>query len=236
MSGFPHNQVEQSLAEAASGRVTVEEWLGAFVDALVWVPMTATSGQQGTFPVLSIDGGSYVPVFTSEAEVDRAAPDNPRITPVVRELVASLPESVGLAVNPGGSVGLPVPAAVIRQAAGLGTRVPAGTKVRIGVPAEEPEELLAAVAAGLAGLPAVRSARRCWAAVGESRPGLVIGLDVDPDNEQTRAGALDAVGGVAEGSAGSFPVDVVFENDRDEFTTWMNAHVEPFYEARGTGD
>lgn len=236
MTGFPHNEVERSLADAAAGRVTVEEWLSRFVDATVWVPMTASSGQQGSFPVLSIDGGSYVPVFTSEGEVDRAAPDNPRIAPVVRELVASLPESVGLAVNPGGSVGLPVPAATIRQAIGLGPRVPAGTKVRIGEPAEEPEELLAAVAVGLGGLPAVRSARRCWAAVGESRPGLVIGLDVDPDNQQTRTSALDAVRAVADGTAGSFPVDVVFENDRDEFTAWMHAHVEPFYQARSSGD
>lgn len=236
MSGFPRNDVERTLDDAANGRVAVVEWLRVFVDATVWVPMTASSGQQGTFPVLSIDGGSYVPVFTSEAEVDRAAPDNPRIAPVVRELVASLPESVGLAVNPGGSVGLPVPAATIRQVIGLGPQVPAGTKVRIGEPAEEPEELLDAVAVGLGGLPAVRSARRCWAAVGESRPGLVIGLDVDPDNQQTRTSALDAVRAVADGTAGSFPVDVVFENDRDEFTAWMNAHVEPFYQARSTGD
>jgi hypothetical protein len=231
VSGFPHNDVERSLDDAAAGRLDLEEWLRAFVDATVWVPLTAASGQQGTFPVLSIDGGSYVPVFTSEAEADRAAPRTRRIAPVVRELVASLPESVGLAVNPGGSVGLPLPAGTLRQVIGLGRRVAAGTTVRIGEPAEEPEELLDAVAAALVAVPAVRSARRCWAAVGENRPGLVIGLDVDPDNQHTRAAALDTVRAAADAAAGDFPVDVVFENDGDEFTGWMAAHVQPFFVA-----
>jgi hypothetical protein len=145
--------------------------------------------------------------------------------------VASLPESVGLAVNPGGSVGLPLPAGTLRQSLGLPGRIEAGTRLRIGEPAEEPEELLATIARGLASVSAVRSARRCWAAVGESRPGLVVGLDIDPDNHQTRTAALESIRSVADTSPGDFPVDVVFENDRDELTTWMTAHVEPFYAA-----
>jgi hypothetical protein len=81
VAGFPYNDVERGLNEAAAGRLSVEEWLRGFADATVWVPLTAASESQGSFPVLSIDGGSYVPVFTSEREVDRAAPDARRITP-----------------------------------------------------------------------------------------------------------------------------------------------------------
>jgi hypothetical protein len=231
MTDFPRNDLESRLLDASAGRIGVDAWLGDLVATAVWVPLTATEGQSGTFPVMSIDGGSFVPVFTSVEELDRAAPGTQRVCPPVRELVAALPDSVGLAVNPGGTVGLPVGAAVLRQALGLPTDIQAGTTVRVGEPAEEPTALLAEVASALVAVPAVRAARRAWAVVGEGKPGLVLGLDVDPDAPEVRQLALDTVRRVVGREPAGFPVDVVFDNDRGPLVEWMHAHAEPFHTA-----
>jgi hypothetical protein len=229
MTAFPENELEKGLEDASQGHLDVDAWVQELVRSRVWVPLQGVEGASGSFPVLSIDGGSYVPVFTSEGQINAAAGAGQRVNPPVAELVASLPESVGLAVNPGGTVGLPLPAAVLRQALGMSSTISAGTTVRIGEPAEEPTQLLEAVADTLAEVEAVRAARRCWAAVGESRPGLVLGLDVDPDNEGVRAAALEAVRRAVGAGTADFPVDVVFDNDRDEFTSWMASNADPFF-------
>lgn len=230
MTQGPANDVERGLWAASEGRLAVEEWLVQLLSAQVWVPLSdpAAAG----LPVMSIDESSYVPVFTSLEQLRVAVPEGSYVAPPVRELVASLPESVGLAVNPGGEVGLPLSASVVRQAAGLSTTLSAGTKVRIGEPAVEPVELVAEVTRELDTVPAVRAARRAWAAVGDSRPGLVVAVDVDPDNSSTRDAVLEAVRRAAGSSPTDFPVDVVFDNDRDVFVQWMHEHAEPFYQRR----
>jgi hypothetical protein len=229
MSEFPSNDLESSLVAAAEGRMSVSEWLTQLAGARVWVPLQESGGGSGSFPVLSIDGASYVPVFTSEGQIDAAAPANARVCPPVAELVGSLPDSVGLAVNPGGRLGLPVSADAVREALGMGRTVPAGTRLRIGEPAEEPVQLLAGLTAGFADLPAVREARRAWAAVGENTPGLVLSLDVDPDNKDVRQAVLDRTRAVVNEHQVAFAVDVVFSNDRTAMTSWMQSNVGPFY-------
>lgn len=231
MTEFPSNDLERGLAEAAEGRLEVAKWLRDLARASVWVPMQSTDGASGSFPVLSIEGGSFVPVFTSEGQIDKAAPQGPRVNPPVRELVASLPDSVGLAVNPGGAVGLPIAAGALRDALDLPHHVPAGARVRIGEPAEEPAALLGALAAQAKHVPAVRELRRAWAAVGEADPGLVVGVDLDPDNQQTREAAMAEVRSAVAAQSTSFTVDVVFASDRDSMMEWMTQHAEPFYRA-----
>jgi hypothetical protein len=135
-------------------------------------------------------------------------------------------------VNPGGSLGLPVPAAELRRLVdGRGT-IPAGSTVRVGAPADEPEAFLEAATHELAQLPAVRFARRCWAAVDDNEPGLVLGVDVDPDSDDVRSSVLAAVRRAATTSAYPASVDVVFANDRDALTQWMHENAPPFHSAR----
>jgi type III secretion system (T3SS) SseB-like protein len=231
---FPRNPLESRLLDASAGRIEVEEWLQDFLSASVWVPLTATEGTTGTFPVLTIDGGSYVPAFTSVEELDGAFPEGERVCPPVRELVAVLPEPVGLAVNPGGTVGLPVAGAVLRQALGIPTHVTEGTTFRVGDPVEEPVQLLGEVARALRPMGAVRAARRAWAVIGDGSPGLVLGLDIDPDNDEVRQGALDAVRRVVGAEPAGYPVDVVFDNDRGPLVEWMHDHAEPFHPSPGS--
>ena len=233
MADFPRNPLESRLLDASAGRIEVEEWLQDFLGASVWVPLTATEGTTGTFPVLTIDGGSYVPVFTSVEELDGGFPEGERVCPPVRELASVLPESVGLAVNPGGTVGLPVAGVVLRQALGIPTHVAEGTTFRLGDPVEEPVQLLSEVARALGPMHAVRAARRAWAVIGDGSPGLVLGLDIDPDNDEVRQRALDAVRRVVGAAPAGYPVDVVFDNDQGPLVEWMHDHAVPFHPSPG---
>ena len=229
MSTFPSNPLETALRDAAEGRLQVGEWLESLLPSQVWAPVTAAEGGSGTFPVLSVEGGSYVAVFTSAEELTRVQPQAAYVVAPFRELVQHLPAHVGVAVNPGGSLGLPLPAAELRRLIDGRGSIPAGSTVRVGEPADEPEAFLDAAAHELARLPAVRSARRCWAAVDDNEPGLVLGVDVDPDSQEVRSSVLAAVRRAASTSAYPASVDVVFANDRDALTEWMQQHTSPFH-------
>lgn len=226
---FPCNDLEVSLQQAYTEQIPVDEFVRALLAARVWVPLTPSADGSASMPTVTIDDQALLPVFTSEEQLLLGAPDCERVTPPVAELLTQLPAHVGLAVNVGGDVGLPIFAAGLAQARGGVATLSAGTRVRVGEPADEPTDLLAGLGAALAAVPAVREARRCWAQVGESRPGLVLGLDVDPDNPQSRSSALAAVREAVGTASSDFPVDVVFGSDRDSFTTWMSANAEPFY-------
>jgi hypothetical protein len=110
--------------------------------------------------------------------------------------------------------------------------VPAGTAVLIGEPAIEPVELLSAIAGATDAVSAVRSLSRCWAQTGAEPPGLVLGVDLDPDTAAARAEVTGAVGVVWSEVRPGFTVDVVFEGDGGVLATWMLQNVEPFHRAQ----
>ncbi len=236
MADFPRNALESRLLDASAGRIELEEWLQELLGAAVWVPVTVAEGITGTFPVLTIDGSAYVPVFTSVEELDGSFPEGQRVCPPVREFVPVLPEHVGLAVNPGGTVGLPIAGVVLRQALGIPTHVTEGTRFQVGDPAEEPVHLLGEVSQALLPMSAVRAARRAWAVIGDGSPGLVLGLDLDPDTDAARQGALDAVRRVVGAEPTGYAVDVVFDNDQGPLVAWMHDHALPFHPSPGSPD
>ncbi|HEX8497970.1 MAG TPA: enhanced serine sensitivity protein SseB C-terminal domain-containing protein [Actinomycetales bacterium] len=224
---FPANDLEVALQRAFDQQVPVATFVAALLQDVVWVPLVEQPDGTQTMPTITMDEQSLLPVFTSEEQLQRGAPDAPRARPAVRELLGVLPADVGFAVNVGGDVGLPIHAPALRHPGGGPTTVPAGTAIRIGEPADEPVDVLERLASALAPVAAVREARRCWAQIGDGAPGLVIGLDLDPDQPATRELALLAVRDVpAEGGA---PIDVVFSADRDSFTRWMSANAAPFH-------
>lgn len=109
--------------------------------------------------------------------------------------------------------------------------VPAGSRVYLGEPADEPRALLDAIGAALAGVPAVRGARRVWAMVENGTPGLVVGIDVEPDEAATRREAMAAVSRALAVAPAAFPLGVVFVGDRGELVAWMAANAAPFFPA-----
>ena len=232
---FPDNELETVLAAASHGETTVLAFVELLFRSTAFFPMTADASGSASLTPVTIDDVDFVPVFTSQNEAEAAMPGSVFVEAPVRDVMADAPSHLGLAVNPSGTLGLPISAEAVQLQLHRATMIPAGTRVRLGEPAIEPTELLAAIGAGLAAVPAVREARRVWAQIGESTPGLVVGLDVDPDNPDVRQAAVSAVGAVHRGVHSDFAVDVVFAHDRNDFTEWMNANTAPFYSAPGGG-
>lgn len=226
---FPSNELEQVLLAASRNETGIDSFLDQLLASAVFVPSNVAPDGGRALDITSIDNRAYVTVFTSPDQADSASATGELAEVPASSLLEMIPEHVGFAVNPGGDLGLPVYAETLRQAAHGSTRLTAGTRIRIGHPAEEPTAFLEAVAAEFRQLGPVRSARRAWAAVDDQAPGLVIGVDVDPDSPDTRASVVDAIGRTARSLGTPFTVDAVFTNDRDSFTEWMQSETRPFY-------
>jgi len=232
---FPGNELETVLVAASRGETTALAFVELLFRSTAFFAMTAGASGTASLTSVTIDDAEFVPVFTSQSEAEAAMPASEFVEAPVHDVMADAPTHLGLAVNPSGTLGLPISAEAVQHQLHRATTIPAGTRVRLGEPAIEPTELLAAIGAGLAAVPAVREARRVWAQIGGSAPGLVVGLDVDPDNPDVRHAAVSAVGAAHRSVHSDFAVDVVFAHDRNDFTEWMNTNAAPFYPAPGEG-
>jgi hypothetical protein len=234
---FPENELETVLVSASRGETTPLAFVELLFRSTAFFPMSADESAPAARTLVTIEQDEFVPVFTSRSEADAVMAGSALVEAAVRDVMAGAPAHLGLAVNPSGTLGLPITAAGVQHQLHRATTIAAGTRVRLGEPAVEPTELLSAIRAGLAAVPAVREARRVWAQIGESAPGLVVGLDVDPDNPDVRESAVSVVGSAHRSAHSDFTVDVVFAHDRNDFTEWMNANTAPFYStAVGKGD
>lgn len=224
---FPSNDLEIVLQAASRGETGVDSFVEALFASMGYFPVALAPDGGATLAVMTVGDQPYVSMFTSSEQASVAGVTSTIAEAPVREFMANVPAHLGIAVNPGGELGLPIAASTVQLRLGRGSMVPAGTRIRIGEPAEEPVQLLERIGAAFLALPAVRTARRCWAQVGAEAPGLVLGVDVDPDNPDVRESVIRAVG-VANSEPGVI-VNVVFANDGGEFVSWMRDHAEPFY-------
>lgn len=82
-----------------------------------------TPGGGLSLPVIEQDGTSYVPVFTSEATMNQAAPDiDGAVSVPVAALSANWPsDELWLAVNPGTEGGLTLPPDAVKSLPGYAT-------------------------------------------------------------------------------------------------------------------
>jgi hypothetical protein len=159
-------------------------------------------GEGVELPVFEHDGERFVAVFTSLEQLDRSAPGGaPFVRATGEQLAAIWPQGHGLAVNPGGELGVAIAeedVQALAAAAALG-----GADLTVGAPTPEPEPLWVALRTWAAGEPAVVAAHRALVLVHEAgqEPALVVGLDLElPEGSDPgpllRAGA-EALGGVA---------------------------------------
>jgi hypothetical protein len=232
---FPNNPVEETLVAAKAGQVAGDRVVDVLADADLWVPLPrGATDTQGALPIMIIDEAKYVAVYTSEEQFKRCAGDMSYAVAPGRAFVQTLPPELGLAVNPGGEVGLPIPPAAL-QAMRDEEGVAAGTRVMLGEPAEEPHDLLEALrAAFAAAAPEVTTARRAWGKVGAYPEGLLLGIETTPDDDSSRQSALNAVDGALQRSPVQFGVDTVFLDaqlsaDEDPLSAWFLEHTQPFY-------
>jgi hypothetical protein len=233
---FPHNAVEETLAAAQAGQVAGDHVIAALADADLWVPLPqGATDTQGALPIMIIDEVKHVAVYTSEEQFKRCAGAMSYAVAPGRAFVQTLPPELGLAVNPGGEGGLPIPPAALQAMRGDEGMAAAGTRVMLGEPAEEPHDLLDALrAAFAAAAPAVATARRAWGKVGAYPEGLLLGVETTPDDDRSHQSALDAVDTALQRSPVPFGVDTVFLDaelpaDEDPLSAWFLAHTRPFY-------
>ncbi|MER5439595.1 enhanced serine sensitivity protein SseB [Streptomyces sp. NPDC002790] len=246
--GWPANELEEVLA-AALGRpesgARVVEVLGR---SHVWIPLPrggSNASRDLDLPSLEIGGQAYVPVFSSEQQFMAVTGGRMDCTvaPAV-EFARGLPPQLGIAVNPDGTVGVPLPPQAVAELARSG-RTPldgpaAGGRVVLSEPdwQVDPMDFLAAVREEFEALGTVLSARRCLATVEDAEPSLFIGVELLAQAAGAAGGArdvpLDALGRALGRAPVAWTVNLVFlDVTQDPVADWLRTHVRPFYVREG---
>ncbi|MBD0839942.1 MULTISPECIES: enhanced serine sensitivity protein SseB [unclassified Streptomyces] len=239
--GWPGNELEEVLSASlgvpsAGGRII--EVLGR---SFVWVPLPAGGGPDSgplDLPTLTIEGQAYVPVFSSEEQFRQVAGAHMSYTiaPAV-EFARGLPPQVGIAVNPDGVVGVPLPPAAVAELCRAG-RTPldgpaSGGRVKLYEPdwQDDPVDFLAAASAEFATTGVVTTARRCLAAIETADPVMFVGVELSHWEGDLRTLPMDALGRALGKVPTPWPVNLILLDmaAQDPVAQWMRAKVRPFY-------
>ncbi|MFE2100567.1 enhanced serine sensitivity protein SseB [Streptomyces sp. PTD9-10] len=240
--GWPGNELEEVLSAAlgipsAGGRII--EVLGR---SFLWIPLPNGGGPQSgplDLPTMEIEGQVYVPVFSSEEQLRQAAGPHMSYTiaPAV-EFARGLPPQVGIAVNPDGVVGIPLPPEAVAELCRAG-RTPldgpgSGGRVRLFEPdwQDDPVDFLAAASAEFTATGVVVTARRCLAAIETADPVMFVGVELSQWEGDLRALPLDALGKALGKVPVKWPVNLVLlDVAQDPVADWLRANVRPFYQS-----
>src|SRR5579859_4591232 len=119
---WPENELELALAASVGDPGATPRVMEVLGRSHVWVPMPGGPTRDGVtldLPTTELAGQPFVPVFSSETQLRAVAgPEMSYAVAPVKELARGLPQGVGIAVNPEGAVGLPVPAAGVPDLCG----------------------------------------------------------------------------------------------------------------------
>lgn len=239
--GWPANELEEVLAAslgnpAAGGRLV--EVLGR---SHLWVPLPNGGGPDSAnldLPTMEIEGAVYVPVFSSDQQFMVCVGSHmPFTVAPAREFARGLPPQLGIAVNPGGAVGAPLPPLAVAELCRVG-RTPldgpaSGGRVRLFEPdwQEEPVDFLAAAAGEFEASGVVVTARRALASVEGEPPALFIGVQVSSWEAPDRNAPMDALGRALSRVQVGWPVSLVLlDATQDPVGGWMLERVRPFYQ------
>jgi type III secretion system (T3SS) SseB-like protein len=239
--GWPGNELEEALAASVGVPDAAPRLLRVLARSVLWVPLPeggSPASRSLRLPTVQLGGGAFVPVFSSAEQygLGGALHLSFAITPV-REFARGLPPQVGFAVNPGGTVGIPVPPAAVaelcRDTPGERTPgVPSGARMRLFQPdwQDEPVDFLAAVSGELSGLWFVRSARRGLASAEGADPALFVGLELELLDGESRIAAHDALERALARHPVAWPVQMVLMDAADDpVVDWLRHCVRPFY-------
>ncbi|MFG2783028.1 enhanced serine sensitivity protein SseB [Streptomyces prunicolor] len=238
--GWPGNELEEVLSASlgmpsAGGRIV--EVLGR---SFVWVPLPSGGGPQSgslDLPTLDIEGQAFVPVFSSEEQFRQVVGSHLSFTiaPAV-EFARGLPPQVGLAVNPGGVVGVPLPPLAVAELCRIGRTAldgpTSGGRVRLFEPdwQDDPVDFLAAASAEFAAIGVVGSARRCLAAIETAAPVMFVGVELTNWDGDLRAAPMEALARALGQVTVQWQVNLVLlDVTQDPVADWMRQTVRPFY-------
>ncbi|MFD9909985.1 enhanced serine sensitivity protein SseB [Streptomyces sp. NPDC059063] len=244
-SGWPANEIEEVLA-AALGTPPSEATGARIVETLgrshVWIPLpNGGSPDSGTLdlPTLEIDGQAYVPVFTSEQQFQQATGGrmSATVAPAV-EFARGLPPQLGIALNPEGTVAVPLPPPAVAALCRTGRTEldgPAsGGRVRLFEPdwQDDPVDFLADAGREFEATGVILSARRCLATVEDDDPTLFIGVELSAWEGDARDQPLAALGRALGRTPVPWPVNLVLlDVAQDPVADWMRQRVRPFFTA-----
>ncbi len=154
----------------------------------------------------------------------------PHAVVAVADLARLLPAGLGIALNPGAAVSVPIYPADVAYLASTQADI-GGSRIRVGHPPEEPSRLLSAVATGLRRVAHAESATRAWL-IAEGGQGLVISVTLDdPCDGVAQQAVLGAVEDAVALAGPPFPVDVAFPGEcaPGPLEEWAAANALPFY-------
>ncbi|MEW2416836.1 enhanced serine sensitivity protein SseB [Streptomyces sp. NPDC046866] len=238
--GWPENELEQVLGAALG----VPEAGARIVEALgrssVWVPLPGGGGPDSaslTLPTMEIGGAPYVPVYSSESQFLACVGPGMdfAVAPAV-EFARGLPPQLGIAVNPEGAVGVPLPPPAVAQLCRVGRTEldgPAtGGRVRLFEPdwQEDPVDFLAAAAEEFRATGVVAAAHRCLASVEGGAPELYIGVRLSGWEAGMRSAPLEALGRALARVPAPWPVQLILlDAAEDPVVDFIVTRVRPFY-------
>jgi hypothetical protein len=272
-TGWPGNELEEVLAaslattaSAPSASVQAAQSMGARIlevlaRSALWVPLPNGGSPQHPdldLPAIELDGQAYVPVFSSEQQFQAVVGTHMSFTvaPAV-EFARGLPPQLGIAVNPDGVAGIPLPPLAVAELSRAGRPLidgipgdePGGGRVRLFEPdwKDDPvdflsaaaEEFAAGAAAAVAdplsapvppGACTVRSARRCLASIEGDEPVLFVGVELDRIEGDARSVPLAALGRALGRVPVRWPVNLILlDITQDPVAEWMRHRITPFY-------
>ncbi len=254
-AGFPANALEHALSAAVRDKKRVAELLEELCRSRLWLPLPddeapVTDGQALNLPTVRYLDDEFVPAYTSVGQLNEVlgkqdlgtAPEEPppgelasgvqvphAVVPAA-ELARLLPTGLGIALNPGAVVSVPIYPDDVAYLASTHTCA-GGARVSFGRPPTEPTRFLSAVAAGLRSIPAAQSATRVWLTT-DSGQGLIINVTLDhPSNSAAQQAVIAAVTDAVAVAGPRFPVDVAFpgECEPGPLEEWTAEHAPPFY-------
>ena len=256
-AGFPANSVERALYGAARDRTRVGELLDELRHGRLWLPLPqdgpVTDGDALKLPTVRYLDAEFIPAFTSAGQLNEAlgrrgrdmaggGAADPNRAPAVlgahvphavvaaTELARLLPAGLGIALNPGAALSVPIYPEDIAYLGSTDAEID-GCPIRVGPPPEEPTRLLSAIADGLRRLRSAESATRAWLTT-EDGQGLVIGVTLDdPHDGAAQKAVAEIVQDAVDLTRPRFPVDVIFpgEYEPGPLERWAAAGARPFY-------
>ncbi|WP_035797858.1 enhanced serine sensitivity protein SseB [Kitasatospora mediocidica] len=248
--GWPANELEQVLTAAIGDPGATPRVVEVLARSHVWIPLPAGGdprGQALDLPTIDLAGAPYVPVFSSQEQFLQHGGGLACAVAPAWEFARGLPLGIGIAVNPGAPVGIPVPPEGVGEVrrgpqqdrwagaqgsheGGAGTAGGARVALRLLEPHEEPMAFLTAVCAELAALPGVLTARRALASVEGEPPVLFVGVQLDPQQPAEPADANAALGRALGVAPLPWGVHIVLlDLAADPVVDWMLSRVQPFY-------
>ncbi|MFF0448466.1 enhanced serine sensitivity protein SseB [Streptomyces sp. NPDC004609] len=242
---WPGNELEEALAASLGNTAAGARLVEVLGRSRIWIPLPNGGGPESPdldLPTMEIDGGAYVPVFSSEQQFMACVGGHMSFTVApAREFARGLPPQLGIAVNPGGTVGTPLPPPAVAELCRAG-RTPldgpaSGGRVRMFEPdwQEDPVDFLTAAAAEFEESGVVLSARRALASVEGDPPALFVGVQISSLDPDGRAAPLDALGRALGRVPVAWPVNLVLlDVAQDPVADWMLEKVRPFYRREHT--